>query len=181
MLVTLIGKFTPKNYLILFEAAHKTKVVLADVQHVIGGDNFVLSAHVNGTWATQPTFLKKLSQLVAKGEEIHSLNTVYDFDTNTIPGDEVEQFTQYTLSVEIPEPEANGIHDLVKYLVKAGCVIQKLNIRTHTTYFTNTYVSSGSIEIAVPGTHKQAQLLIEELQLVADASDIVIGLNLNLN
>jgi len=181
MLVSLVGKYTPKNFLILFEAAQKTKVTLTDVQHVQGGVNFAMSAHIDGTWASQPAFLKKLNQLVAKGEEIHSLNTTYDYEPNTIPGDEVDVYTQYTVSVEIPEPNNNGIHDIVKYLVKAGCTVHKVQLRTHRTYLTNTLVSSGTIEIAVPGTYKQAQVVLEELALVAESSDIVIGLNLNIN
>lgn len=177
ILVSIMGKYTPKNYMILFESAYKSKILLEEIEHTIAQGHFVITARVNGTWATLPKFLKTINKACEGGEGL-AWTTI-----DTTPEEFIEDnqvYTEYNLSVEIPEPHTNSLADLIRYLVNAGCIVRKLYLKTHITPFTNSTVSSGCVEIAVPGTYKQAEKALEELALVAESSHIIVGLNLNL-
>lgn len=178
ILVSVMGKYNPKNYMILFEAAYKARVLLEEVDHTIAQHHFVLTAKINGTWATLPKFIKTINTLCAKNTEV--MMSVLDTTPKDSPGDDSEVYTEYNISLEVPEPHTNSIADLVRYLLNIGCVVRKMYIRTNITHFTNSTISSGCIEIAVPGTYKQSEKALEELSLVAESSHMIVGLNLNL-
>lgn len=174
VLVSVMGEFTPTNYITLFEAAYKSKVVLSEVDHVIAKDKFVLSARIDGTWATLPKFTKTITTMCNKvaGLQLSLLDSSTD--------SKVEVYTSYSISLEVPEPQTNTIHSLVQYLLSLNCIISKLYLKTHRTQFTNSLVSSGCIEVAVPGDYKTAEAALEDLALVAEASNLLVCVNLNL-